>query len=349
MKIAGVPCYLTADPNDSGPIVPIRRRSRSRIAVSDSLDLRDNEAAVGLLFDLVRDFFATTNISVTEIQSWGHIVIIVLENEADEDEILGAVPKSVAQCNCFYLFESEMARPVKPSALRLKQASWGQPDDSWYDTMRPGVMLSSGRDPEEGSEILSSSGVLVKDRLGYKYMTVAAHGFPGLPFDGKVHHPHSDRILGEAIIEPTHTGVALVKLSEGVEFTNEPFENTLMPAPAFKLAGFVRAAETRIGDDVFVDSPFSGFVEGTRGVHSLLRVPSDDLLEPEQTWIRCQWDYMGQNSNQVMVDGVCGSAIWDRNHKVLGFFRYAPSSGTFLDWCMSIAADHLLDKQYTMV
>jgi hypothetical protein len=349
-KIAGVPCFLTADPNDQGPIIPIRYRSRSKITVSENLDLRDNEAAVGLVFDLVRDFFAKTDISVTEIQFWGHIIIIVLENEDNKDETLGAVPRSVAQCNCFYLFESMMARPSKLSALRLKAASVTQTDDSRYDTMRPGVMLSSGKHPEEGWEILTSSGVLVKDPLGHEYMTVAAYGFPGFPFDGKVHYPHSsDRALGEAVIELSHTDVALVKLRQGVEFINEPFENTLVPATPFKLAGIARAAETRIGDAVFLDSPFSGFVEGTRGAHSQLRVPSDDPLEPEQIWISCQWDYMGQDSNQAMADGVCGSAIWDRNHRVLGFFRYAPSSGAFLDWCMSISADHLLDKKYIMV
>ncbi|KAJ5139195.1 uncharacterized protein N7515_004043 [Penicillium bovifimosum] len=349
-KIAGVPCFLTADPNDRGPIIPIRYRSRSKITVSENLDLRDNEAAVGLVFDLVRDFFAKTDISVTEIQSWGHIIIIVLENEDNKDETLGAVPRSVAQCNCFYLFESMMARPSKLSALRPKAASVTQIDDSRYDTMRPGVMLSSGKHPEEGWEILTSSGVLVKDPLGHEYITVAAHGFPGFPFDGKVYHPHSsDRALGEAVIELSHTDVALVKLRQGVEFINEPFENTLVPAPPFKLAGFARAAETRIGDAVFLDSPFSGFVEGTRGAHSQLRVPSDEPLEPEQIWISCQWDYMGQDSEQAMADGVCGSAIWDQNHRVLGFVRYALSSGAFLDWCMSISADYLLDKKYIMV
>ncbi|KAB8239614.1 uncharacterized protein BDW43DRAFT_8965 [Aspergillus alliaceus] len=349
-KIAGVPCYLTEDLNDQGPIIPIRHRSRSRIKVSENLDLRDNEAAVSLVFDLVRDFFARTDISITEIQFWGHIIIIILESKADKDEILRAVPRSVAQCNCFYLFESEMARPRKLSALRLKQPSPPEADDSSYDIIRPGVMLSSGKHPEEGWEILTSSGVLVRDHRGFEYMTVAAHGFPGPPFDGKVHHPHSfNKTLSETIIELSHTDIALVQLVKGVEFVNELFKNSLMPVPPFKLTGFVRAAETRIGDNIFIDSPFSGFVEGTRGSHSLLRVPSDDPLEPEQIWIRCQWDYMGQNSNQVIGDGVCGSVIWNENHKALGFFRYAPTSGVFLDWCLSIAADHLIDKSYTIV
>ncbi|PLN84022.1 hypothetical protein BDW42DRAFT_52231 [Aspergillus taichungensis] len=41
-------------------------------------------------------------------------------------------------------------------------------------------------------------------------------------------------------------------------------------------------------------------------------------------WIRCQWHYMGQGSHEAIVDGVCDSAIWDHNHKVVGFFQICP-------------------------
>ena len=50
-----------------------------------------------------------------------------------------------------------------------------------------------------------------------------------------------------------------------------------------------------------------------------------------------------------MPEGVCGSAIWNNDSKALGFFRYAPKSGRFLDWCMSVIADHLIDKGYSIV
>ncbi|KAJ6078374.1 hypothetical protein N7467_008127 [Penicillium canescens] len=109
--IASVPCYFTNDPNDRGPLIPIFRRSRSDIAISHSMDLRDNEAAVDLIFDLSRDFFVNVRIPITEIQFWGHLVIIVLESNTGE-EILRAVPKSIAGCQCFYLFESEIGRPT---------------------------------------------------------------------------------------------------------------------------------------------------------------------------------------------------------------------------------------------
>ncbi|EAW12244.1 uncharacterized protein ACLA_062070 [Aspergillus clavatus NRRL 1] len=327
----------------------MRQRSRSRIALSNDLDLRGNEGAVDLVFELVREFFAKSQISITEIQFWGRVIVIVLENESNKEKDLAAVPRSIGQCNCFYLFESDMARPKSFSTAPLRQCFASQIDDSEYETIRPGVVVSSGTHPQEGWEILTSSGILISDHLGSQYMTVAAHGFPG-PFEGKVFHPQSSgRAIGEVIVQISHTDVALVQLGQGVHFINEPFENTIIPAPPSRLEGFLRAAATRIGGNIFMDSPFSGFMEGTRGAHSLLRIPSDDPLEPKQSWIRCQWDYMGQGSYAAMVDGVHGSAIWDDNQNVLGFFRYAPQSGPFLDWCMSISADHLLDKGYTMV
>lgn len=351
-QVAGVPCYLTDNESDFGPSIPIRRPGRSRIALSEHLDLRDNEPAVDLVFNLVKDFFAHISIQITEIQYWGYVVIIVLEAAGGVDDLLSRVPRSVAQCNCFYLYEEEMCRPRSLSALRMKAASprADQVDNSQYQILRPGVSLSSGKDLDKDFERLSSSGVLIKDNLGVQFMTVAAHGFPGSPLGAKVYHPnHAGNKIGEVIMGLTHTDVGLVRLDPGVEFINEPFENTIIPTPPFKFAGFSRAAETRVGDNIFLDSPFSGFLEGTRSSHSLLCVPSDDPLEPEQLWIRCQWHYMGQGSHEAIVDGVCGSAIWDRNHKVVGFFRYAPTSGLFVDYSLSIAADHLLDKGYSMV
>lgn len=64
------------------------------------MDLRDNEAAVDLIFDLSRDFFVNVRIPITEIQFWGHLVIIVLGRNTGE-EFLRAVPKSIARCQFF--------------------------------------------------------------------------------------------------------------------------------------------------------------------------------------------------------------------------------------------------------
>ena len=181
--------------------------------VSSDLNFRDNEDAKDELYKLVREFFKQSSISITEIQYWGSVVVIVLE--CDDESVLSAVPRPVARSR-------EMGQPAKLSALRLKQPSIEEFDDSQYDILRPGVMLSSGKHPEESYELFTFSGVLVRDSLDYQYMTVAAHGFPGLPFSGKVYHPRGqNNEIGEVVIELTNTNVALVKLNEGVPFINK--------------------------------------------------------------------------------------------------------------------------------
>lgn len=106
----------------------------------------------------------------------------------------------------------------------------------------------------------SSSGVLVKDRLGSKYMTTAAHKFP---FDKNVYHPSlSGAIIGKFTTGLTHTDITLMKLGDGVDFVNEPFGNTSTLASPFRLGDFIRMAETKRQDLVFLDSPFTGLVEG---------------------------------------------------------------------------------------
>jgi hypothetical protein len=102
-KVAGVPCFLTTNPNNQGSVIPIERPSRSRIMVSSDLNFRDNEDAKDELYKLIREFFEQSSISITEIQYWGSVVVIVLE--CDDESVLSAVPRFVARCPCFYLFE----------------------------------------------------------------------------------------------------------------------------------------------------------------------------------------------------------------------------------------------------
>jgi hypothetical protein len=260
IKVAGVPCYFTDHDNDLGPLVSlIRRRDFSRIHLSHHLDFRDNEAAVNLVFNLVKDFFMPHAISITEIQFWGRLVIVVLEGEKDKDVFgTGRLPQSVAQCNCFYLFEEEMARPRSLLAFQHR-------DDT--------------------------------------------------------------------------------------ESCDEPFEKTVFPEPPSKPTKLLRAAETKLGDSIFLESPFSDFIEGTTLCHAVLLVPtSDDPIAPQQhTWVRCDWHYMGQGSSRAMSDEMRGSAIWNKEHKVLGLFCYAPTSGVFVDFCMSVAVDDLLSRGYSVV
>jgi hypothetical protein len=344
LTIAGIPPYFTTDSNDDGPVAHFKRTNFSPIHVSHDTDARDLPSQnLDNCFEIVRLHFDAINVPITEIQYWGNFFVIVLEHDNID---LTTVPTSIAKCRCCYLFEREMGRPNigELSARRVREPTENGPDNNEYNTLRPGVMLGSGR-TKDGPELLTSSGVLVEDGIGNKYMTVASHGFP---YGEAVFHPCASlgKCIGKVIAEISHTDIAIVQLESGILFENETFEPTLSGCSRVKLIDFMPAGESRFGDFVYMNSPFSGYIEGIYGPPSMSRIPSDDLNEPEMMWIRTRWSYWGQDSTRQLEDGICGSPIWVEGGRVAGFFRYAPKEGAFRDWCLSVSAEEIRKKGY---
>ncbi|EER36750.1 conserved hypothetical protein [Histoplasma capsulatum H143] len=147
-------------------------------------------------------------------------------------------------------------------------------------------------------------------------------------------------------MELSHTDIALVKLHDEVKFENETFESPLSGATPTRLKEFVPANNTQIGSEIYMNNPYLGYSEGTCGPHVRMRVPNDDPNEPELQWIKARWLYLGQGFIDHLEDGICGSAIWNGDGDVIGFFRYAPRSGHFLDWCCAVAADNVIDRGF---
>jgi len=166
------------------------------------------------LFATLRDHFLEIEISITEIMYRRSFVTVVLEHR-DTDML--KVPAGIGQIRCMYVYEDEMGRPAVPQARRQRDPTPGNPDDSQYDDLRPGIRVSSNYLPDDHQAfIASTAGILLKDEAGNKYMTVAGHGFPakcGL----RVMHPSpgNGRDIGELIMGLGHTDIAeglLVKL-----------------------------------------------------------------------------------------------------------------------------------------
>jgi hypothetical protein len=314
--------------------------------IADDIDAKNRSGAlIDEAFQLVKTFFSEAHIFITEIQYWDEFFVIVL---LDESVDLTKIPRWIAKCPCYYLYESEMGRPAfgKFAAKRNRDPSIDVVDNSEYDLLRPGIMLSSGRDAETQTEFLTSSGVLVKDRIGLEYMTVASHGFP---HGDKVFHPSATGTeVGQVIMEITHTDVALVRLHSQFSFENETFESTVDGAGPVRLSGFKPSLDMKIGQTIYMNNPFSGYSEGVCGPASDYCVPSDDPNVPSLNWVRTRWVYMGQGYQDKLEDGVCGSAIWDDDGAVIGFFRYGFSSGHFTDWCVSIASENFISKGFTV-
>ncbi|EEH02641.1 conserved hypothetical protein [Histoplasma capsulatum G186AR] len=343
--IAGVQPYFTTDPNDEGPTPPIKRKSKSRLRVAAEIDATKLQPdKIDGAFQLVFDFFSKSEISITEVQYWKHFFVIVLENEAS---YLAEIPSVIGRCSCFYLFEKEMGRPNPDEypARWIRDPTGETVDNCEYDILRPGVMLSSGRHPTTHLEYHTTSGVLVEDCLGKQYMTVSSHGFPN---GGRVFHPFEGaKDIGQIIMELSHTDIALVKLHDGVNFENETFESPLSVATPTRLKEFVLANNTQIGSEIYMNNPYLGYSEGTCGPHVRMHVPNDDPNEPEKLqWIKARWLYLGQGFIDHLEDGICGSAIWNDDGNVIGFFRYAPRSGHFRDWCCAVAADNVIDRGF---
>ncbi|EAW17146.1 uncharacterized protein NFIA_005080 [Aspergillus fischeri NRRL 181] len=344
ITIAGVQPYFTTDLNDDGPIPPIKRASKIVRRISAEVNLTDlPPAEIDAAFELVINYFSSSNISITEVQYWNVFFVIVLESE---DITMAEVPSAIGHCACYYLYEKEMSRPqpAEIPAQRILDPTGDVVDNSEYEILRPGVMLGSEKHPIGRMELRTTSGVLVEDGIGERYMTVASRGFP---HGDRVFQPSAEgRDIGKVIMEVSHTGVALVKLNENVRFVNETFETTSLGVPPARLEGFIPANETRIGSPVYMNNPFTGFSEGTCGPHARLRIPSDDPHEVPLKWIRARWVYMGQGFIDRSEDGACGSAIWNDDGQVLGFFRYASRSEQLRDWSFVVASDNLIEKGF---
>jgi hypothetical protein len=326
--------------------MPIGIAVRSRRTIADELDGRDTKDWTAI-FQAVRRDFEQQRVAITEVIYWRTYVTIVLKNRDTDPTNL---PRRVGKLSCSYLYEDEMGRAAPPRARRITDPAPGRPDESSYATLQPGLRLASSHIPGGQQYMCTTAGVLVKDRVGNRFMTAASHGFPAA-CGTSVHHPHpQSRVIGELIMDLDQTDIALVKLKGGEDFRNVTFENVDTPAPV-QLRRLIPSDDILVRSPVWLDSPDTGSIEGSHITTSYQRISEDDSLEREQVWIKATWSYMGQDACETLSDGICGSAILTSNDEALnvaGLFRYAPQSGVMLGYCCGIAADELIKRGYTL-
>jgi hypothetical protein len=70
ITVAGIRPYFTIDPNDDGPMPPVKRTSKSRMRIADDIDAKNRSGAlIDEAFQLVKTFFSEAHIFITEIVS----------------------------------------------------------------------------------------------------------------------------------------------------------------------------------------------------------------------------------------------------------------------------------------
>lgn len=349
--VGGLSLYLTSAPGDSPlPLLKFTGANFHLLPDKEGRDLSYNKSADPnvdtLIFNPLINYFEEIPVSITEIHYWDNYVTVVLEHRHATRDF----PRSIAGIGCFYLFEEDIHRPTLSQAKRAKDVSlnsYSRDNSSYYPNLRPGLILSSepsrAKD-EKGNllrdEMFTTSGVLVRDNLGNAYMTVSSHGFPN---DGEVWHPNPNgHVVADLVRELSGTDVALAKLRPGVHFVNETFEHDIHPH-GVRLSSFVAPGTMKIGDFVWMDSPYTGLLDGTFQGIAKSRLQNHD--GKEHRWIKTMWIYDGQGCHDALERGICGTPVWTKDNgegQVLGFFWMAMKDGMFKDWCLSIAAEEFM-------
>ena len=340
--MAGVFTYLTVDIGDEGPLPPVSGAllAPAQIRIHRDVDLREKDAEFPRLFRLIFNVFKSSGIGITEVQYWGTCAVVVL---GDPETDMSKVPRSGASVTCVYFFEYKLDRANSLPARRVIEPTDAITDSTSSDVLRPGVMLSS---PEKGASHSTTAGILLEDQKGNRFVSVASNE---LPRSTEVMHPtHDGRHIGDIALSFPNTGLSLVRLKPGEAFVNGHPESPYQITPPAPLSGFIYSKDIRLRDNIHMNSAIPGWGEGMVVAEAYTCAPNQPAA-PADAWIETNWTYHGQGSAQDLVDGTCGSAMWDDNGKVVSFFRYAPRQLPLVDLCQSTACDFLIDGGYKVV
>ena len=285
--------------------------------------------------------FRDLHIRIHDIAWFGAFWRITVPDGTD----LKTVPSFIAHHGCYYKFRSEVTEG-DPAALRANTPQGIEFDDFFYAKevnalLRPGIMLSSSsRSTVEDGKInhqykSTTSGILIIDRYGNKFITVATHGFES---DGLVWHPTPEKgkIIGKIVDQLPGTDISIAKLNSGLRYTNETFGTRENPS-GVQASGISPnyPPHTLVGDAITMDNPFSGFCEGQ------IMALGTKILGEGAEHIPHKW-MIFENGDEP-IDGSCGTAILDEEKRVVGFFRYKlDNSGR----CYAVSAMELRNHGY---
>ncbi|KAJ5113908.1 hypothetical protein N7456_002442 [Penicillium angulare] len=370
-RVAGKPCFLSdvKDPFSLGSPsnllfdqIPLHLSSRkSGPSLLKQYDFQQDPSIADLVFECIKAFFEGAKVLIAEVQYHGEDIVIILEWEIDEYQPVSEFPFEVAGCSCYYSTEDDLEYK-KVSRIPWQDYSFSRSpfknSDAACDALRPGVRLSSSKDPETGEYTTSSAGVLVSDSSGNMFMTVAIHGFFSAP-NNQVYHPGPEgRVIGEVVDKIGHTGIALVKLAPGETFVNEPFQNPELPlwSPPPSLTRFHPNPDTdSLYTPVIMETWASGPIHGTAMGQVIKRTTDDDGKNAE--WIKYRWIYKGQGGFNTPItnycSGVWGSPVFTKQGEVIGFFGMVFSSGRWpvplVNSYYAVSSSYLTKAGFTLV
>jgi hypothetical protein len=369
LTVGGIPITIGTDAVGRGPLFP--RAALGRPSLSICNDFNGSEGFSNIEFRrlgaaVVTEFRKNSpDIRLVEIIfTMDRAFYIIVGNESNiGPAIRNKLPGRIAGCFTGYLHDREIHRPkwVDRKAKREIEPHpvMGVVDTTAYEVVRPGVMICSKALKDHGhpATYSTTSGVLVKNVVGNRFMTAAAHG---IGENETVYQPLTDgekKVLGRTVQEISFTDVSLVALEDGVEFINENFENSSGVVPRLtRLFGENPDGALLSFTPVYLNSPYTGNMEGSL-VASSLKVECHPPIHPVEeapSYVAYDWVYTGQvegsgDTSAQPPNGTCGSAIWDDDGVVIGFYHYHIADGRFAGFAISVSASEVVKAGYCLV
>lgn len=302
------------------------------------------------IYELFKDNMP--NIRIIEvIFTSAHTVEIVIGDHVQIGRARRILPGKIAGWPVAYVRDHKIQRPRwadRPARSPAQpQPESGIVDTTAYDVLRPGVMISSEKLADNGQPAVLSttSGILVKDRLGVSFMTAASHSIGESKAIWQSNRP--DKIIGRASTEIPYTDVSLIRLTPDVRFHNENFDSVGTPS----FSRLVTSEDNLGWTNCHLNSSFTGNMESTIVAKSVRIEESEGEDQPR--YVAYNWAYTGQvEDNEEKMhypDGTSGSAVWNDDGIVLGFHHYYIADGPYAGFSCSVSASELAKDGYSLV
>ncbi|MCJ1471191.1 hypothetical protein MMC07_009839 [Pseudocyphellaria aurata] len=289
------------------------------------------------IFKKLFDLFDKLQANIHRVQwiGWSFLALGRSEPFADWRKRL---PFLINNIRIGYIFGEQR---LHEKAQRRSLPTGRVPDNEVYRDLRPGVMITSKSTDQAKYDVMATSGVCLRSPSGAKYITVAKHGFPGGVGDHVLHPSRDGHFIAEVDKVFGETDIALAKLAD-VRYSRETFSAADGPVRPFR--NFLYSKHSRIGELIFMDTPFNGRCEGVLMKTDCLRIPADEPAD-QVRYIMGHFAYFG-NGADTLFDGCCGGVIWNSDHDILGQFRFQQEGSDELCYCPSF--DVLGSSGYTI-
>ncbi|KAI1214223.1 uncharacterized protein F4807DRAFT_468153 [Annulohypoxylon truncatum] len=361
LTVGGLPITVSETRSGRGRALMFPRAMPGRLSISilqsgfDGTNMSD-----GGLRQLARDVNTYFQLNLPAVHiielmfTCQHTFFIVIDDHAELKT--GEWPGKIANYPVAYLHDKDLNRPAwidKPDRRETEpHPSMEIADDTAYDVLRPGVMISSSiiTGASHPATLSSTAGVLVKNTTGDSFMTAAFHAVGDSERVWQSRRPAET--IGKVAVEIPFTGICLVKLERSISFSNQTFEINEGIVPQF-----TRLATS--GDEFsfstcYLNSPYTGLLDSVIIAKSIKiqaeRTPHS--IEERLRYVAYDWLYHGQEEGNIkakLPDGMCGSVIWNDEGVIQGFYQFSIKEGSWKGFSACVSASEVVESGYTLV